>query len=142
MIIGARPDALMPSMSLHCMPLPLLGSASQYIVSSGASRCLLSLQVSQYSSVISALRLLPRRPSPAVAAGFCLSSFIRPSFMHVALDVKVNVHKNDLGPHLFKGAIHFAEKIRTTYTFDSNFTPTTCRITYVGTPSNHGACIE
>ena len=92
MIIGARPDALMPSMSLHCMPLPLLGSASQYIVSSGASSSLLSLQVSQYSSVISALRLL-RRPPAVAAAGFCLSSFIRPSFMHVALDVKVNVHK-------------------------------------------------
>ena len=91
MIIGARPDALMPSMSLHCMPLPLLGSASQYIVSSGASSSLLSLQVSQYSSVISALRLL--RPPASVAASFCLSSFIRPSFMHVALDVKVNVHK-------------------------------------------------
>lgn len=109
MIIGARPDALMPSMSLHCMPLPLLGSASQYIVSSGASSSLLSLQVSQYSSVISALRLLRRRPSPAVAAGFCLSSFIRPSFMHVALDVKVNVHKKGLS---FMTWAHTCSRVR------------------------------
>ena len=43
MIIGARPDALMPSMSLHCM-------LCLYIA--------VGLQVSQYSSVVSALLYL------------------------------------------------------------------------------------
>jgi hypothetical protein len=86
------------------------------VVSSAASSSLLSLQVSQYSSVISALRLL-RRP-PATAAGFCLSSFIRPSFMHIALDVKVIVHKEDLSFMTWAclDPIHFEEQLY--YPFD------------------------
>ena len=63
MIIGARPDALMPSMSLHCM-------LCLYIAA--------GLQVSQYSSVVSALLylshsfLLPLRYHDAAAEAVLL----------------------------------------------------------------------